>query len=309
MTQPEAVILFGASGFVGRNLSKALAGQYEQIIGVTNTSSRVEGCTRVVNSRDLNDSLILPRKTVAIHVAAFRYDAVNFADSQSDILVANARLYEEFFHFCAMREISEVRLASSMAVYDARLQVLDDAIPIDLNSPSHPREAFYSWSKRWSEVLAQLYAEKYGLNTIVFRLSNPYGPYDSTDVLRAHVLPAFIMKALSEEPTFEIRGDPGVSRDFVYVGDVAEVFRRSLFLEGHRSVFNLCSGKSVTLVDLARTIMSAADVKKEIVTGQSDGGPRSREATSTRLRAQFDLSPRPVSAGIVPTIEWYRNAI
>lgn len=310
MAQPEAVLLFGASGFVGQNLAKALSGHYEQVIGITDTASQVEGCTRVIKARDLDASTSLPLRTAAIHVAAYRYDAAKFADSQSEILVANARLYEEFFHFCATRGISEVRLASSMAVYDSSLPVLDDAVPVDLNSPLHPREAFYGWSKRWSEILSNLYAEKYGINTIIFRLSNPYGPHDSTDVRKAHVLPAFVLKALNQEPTFEIRGDPGVSRDFVFIGDVAEVFKRSLSLEGCRDAFNLCCGQDVTLLDLAHTILRAAGIRKEIVASQSDGsGPRSRQATSARLQARFGLRPQPVSAGIVPTIEWYRNAV
>ncbi len=107
-------------------------------------------------------------------------------------------------------------------------------------------------------MVADLHAERYGIHTISFRLSNPYGPHDSTDPRKAHVLPAFVMRALAPGERFTIKGNPLVERDFIYVGDVVDVFARSLAIRETSDALNLCRGETTTLLDLARTILEVA---------------------------------------------------
>lgn len=307
---PEAIVLFGASGFVGRNLVDALAGRVGMLVGVTGAAPAVPGCTHVVTGGDLAGIPALPADTVAIHVAAYRYDAARFALAQSDIVRFNAELNARVFHFCSERGIREMRMASSVAVYPAALDVMDDAVPVDLNAPPHAGEACYAWSKRWAEILAGLYAAGFGLDTVTFRLSNPYGPYDSTDPTKAHVAPAFVLKALGPEPVLEIRGDASVERDFTYVGDVVEAVVRSLAWRGRSETFNLCTGRTVTLMEMAETILAVAGIDKPIRAGAPGAfGPRRRASTAARLVAQLGVTPRGLAEGLKPTIEWYRHAL
>ena len=307
---PCAVVIFGASGFIGRNIVDRLSGRIARIIGVTHVSPAVPGCSEVVRFSALDSVGELPQDTVAIHVAAHRYDASNFTLEQSEILRNNARMVEEVYHFCAQRRIGEVRLASSMAVYGADLLVLDDAIPIDMNSRPHPNETMYAWSKRWSEVLSDLYFEKFGIHTIAFRLSNPYGPYDSLDLTKAHVAAAFVIKALNADTEFEIRGNASVSRDFIFSGDVAAIFEQSLRVRSVHDRFNLCSGRSTTLLELAQAALLAAGVTKPIKSGVSVGtGPLTRPSIAKRLQSAFPLELRQLSDGLAETVDWYRRVL
>ncbi|MEQ1519321.1 MAG: NAD(P)-dependent oxidoreductase, partial [Usitatibacteraceae bacterium] len=247
--------------------------------------------------------------TVVIHVGAYRYVASRFDLAQSDILLNNVDLNSRAFHFCAERKLTEMRFASSVAVYNGHLAIMDDAEPIDLNAPPHTGEAFYAWSKRWGEVLADLYRDRFGLNSIVLRLSNPYGPYDSINPNKAHVAPAFVMKALSANPIFEIRGDASVERDFTYVGDVVEVFERSLAWRGRHETYNVCTGRTDTLETLARTVMKVAGVEKTIQAGAPGAfGPAKRVSTSERIRAAMGIHFASLDEGMKPTVEWYRHA-
>jgi len=308
------VIVVGVGGFVGRHLADALVGRGYRVLGVSRSGAPVPGCDLVVPIERFGE---LPDRTETValfHVAAHRYDATAFQSAQSEILSVNSALAERVYAFCVERGIREVRLASSSAVYPAGTPIMDDGVPLDLNAPPYPGEAFYAWSKRWTEIIARLHAERHGINTIAFRLSNPYGPYDATTTAAAHVAPAFVMKALSDAPNFEVMGDPAaVERDFIYAGDVAEVFVRSLDLVGRNDAFNLCTGSTVSLLTLARTALAAAGVDKPIVSvggGTGAGaGVSVRRLRGDRVRDAFGVTPTPLLDGLKSTIDWYRHAL
>lgn len=304
----EVVLVFGASGFIGRNLTDRLTSDGRVVFGVTHSGAPVPGAARTIALERIGDLPALPADAIALHVANHRYDSQRFELVQSDVLTANLALNARIFQVCAERKITELRMASSVAVYHGALEVMDDAIPIDLNSPPHQSEAFYAWSKRSAEIMASLYAQRFGVNCISFRLSNPYGPYDSTDPRKAHVAPAFVMKALDANPVFSIRGDARVERDFVFVGDVVEAFMRSLEWTGRNDAYNLCTGRSWTLQDLAQTVMRVAGVDKPIEAGAPGAfGPVKRVSTSARICAALGMSFRDLAEGMAPTVDWYRR--
>jgi UDP-glucose 4-epimerase len=304
-----AVLVFGASGFVGRNLVKRLTADGREVFAVNGSGTPVPGAKRTAALSAVSDFGALPTDIVACHVAAYRYDAGRFNLAQSDILLNNNDLNGRILHFCAERKITELRMASSVAVYEAGLSVMDDGRPVDLNASPFESEAFYAWSKRFAEISAGLYAKRFGVNAVIFRLSNPYGPHDSTNPSKAHVAPAFVMKALDANPVFPIRGDPNVQRDFTYVGDVVEVFSRSLAWRGRTETFNVCRGETSTLTELAETVMRVAGVAKPIEAGAPGAfGPAKRVSTSGRIRKELGLSFRTLEDGMKPTIDWYRDA-
>ena len=164
---------------------------------------------------------------MVVHVAAFRYFASRAVEQQADIVGANLALTDLVYRFALQRGISELRVASSSAVYPAEWPVLDDDRPLDLNLWPHEGEAGYAWSKRWGEIAAEIWRRRSGINTVSFRLTNPYGPFDSLDEGDAHVATAFVIRALNDAEDFEIRGDPSAERDFVFAGDVAAAFIES----------------------------------------------------------------------------------
>lgn len=304
-------IVFGATGFVGRNLVRRLAGDGREVVAVSRSGASVPEAARSL-PMDALDGLEPPGDAVVCHVAAHRYKASAFEMAQSDILTANVELTNRVYAFCAKRGVKEVRMASSVAVYEAGLPLMDDARPVDLNAAPYPNEAFYAWSKRWGEIAAGLYRQRYGISTVAFRLSNPYGPFDSTDPEAAHVLPAFVIRALVPGEVFAMRGDPYVERDFIFVDDVTDVFSQSLDWRGRHEAFNLCRGETTTLLDLAREILEATGSDKRIETEDSfpPAAVRARRSSAERVRAAFGLEDfTPLREGLRPTVAWYREAL
>jgi nucleoside-diphosphate-sugar epimerase len=215
------------------------------------------------------------------------------------------------YEFCVHNGITEVRAASSIAVYPANDANFDDAAPLDLNRDPHPGELMYGWSKRIGEVYGRLFAEKNGIHTVAFRLTNPYGPFDSIEENKAHVVPAFVIRALNSTGPFAVRGNPEASRDFIYIDDVCEIFRRSLTWRGRSGTYNLGSGSNVSVRELAQTVLDLTGSKREIVAqGAATSAVAHRHCRIDRLKADFAMD-RFVSLaeGLKPTIAWYRDVL
>jgi GDP-L-fucose synthase len=315
MMLPDAVVLCGASGFIGRNIVQALTGRVELLVGVNSSGRPVPGCTLTVGASAIDEIPPLPPRSAIVHVAAFRYFASRFADQQAEIVAANLSLTDLVYRFALRRGISEVRAASSSAVYPAASPELDDAAPIDLNLWPHEVEAAYAWSKRWGEIAGELWHRRAGINTISFRLTNPYGAFDTLDEHEAHVATAFVIRALGDTPAFEIRGDPTAERDFVLAGDVAAAFVASLTLQGVTEALNCAAGQTTRIDELARIVMRAAGRERPLRTNPppagANPGVRLRRATASRLRALLPDLPafRSLEDGMRETVAWYRDAL
>ncbi len=314
MSLPETVLVFGASGFVGRNIVDALQGRV-RVIGVTASGRAVPGCDATVAAADLDSLPTLPAETSIIHVAAFRYFASQFGKQQAEILRANLAMTDQVYGFALARGIKEVRVASSAAVYPATWPILDDTLPFDLNAWPHDGEAAYAWSKRWGEIAAELWHRRAGINTISFRLTNPYGPCDTLDEAEAHVATAFVIRAAGDGAEFEVRGNPDAERDFLYAGDAAAAFVESLKLRGTQAALNLAYGETRKVSELATAAMSASGRMRPIklVSPPPAGNPGVlvRRSTGGRLRELLPALPafHTLEAGMQKTLAWYRDAL
>ncbi len=314
MSLPETVVLVGASGFIGRNIVAALRGA-ARVIAVNSSGAPVPDCERTVPLAGMATLPPLPARTAIVHVAAVRYAASRFARQQAEILSTNLALTDAVYRFALDRGIIEVRVASSSAVYPAAWAVQDDSVPLDFNAWPHDGEAAYAWSKRWGEITAELWRRRAGIHSISFRLTNPYGPFDTLDEAEAHVATAFVIRSLGTAPEFEVRGDPDAERDFVFSGDIARTFVESLQLEGVDAAVNLAQGTTTRVSDLATEAMRAAATERPLRTNppppSANAGVKIRRATSGRLHELLPaLKPfHSLADGLRATVDWYRDAI
>ena len=109
----QTLVVIGATGFIGRNLCQLAGRRGFQVIGVSREPQEVEGCSQVLPLARLSDLLPLPAETVLYHVAAARYNAIRFQETQVETMSVNVALANDvpvqLLHDLARREIRHSR--------------------------------------------------------------------------------------------------------------------------------------------------------------------------------------------------------
>ena len=111
----------------------------------------------------------------------------------------------------------------------------------------------YSVSKVSGEEICKMYTKLYGLHTVILRYFNVYGPRQSTKGPYASVLGIF-NRQLNQKTPLTVVGDGEQQRDFVHVADVvyANILSMKHYKKCSGEIFNVGSGKSVSIIDIAR---------------------------------------------------------
>lgn len=117
-------------------------------------------------------------------------------------------------------------------------------LPIDEMHPTDPKVS-YGISKLAIEKYLLLYQHQHGIKANILRVANPYGERQRVETAQGAVT-VFLDRALRGAP-IEIWGDGTVTRDYLYVGDVADAFVRAVAYDGKESVFNISSGNGTSL--------------------------------------------------------------
>lgn len=126
-----------------------------------------------------------------------------------------------------------------------------NATPIPENHPTEP-VCSYGIQKLAIEKYMRLYKQLHGLDYAIMRISNPYGERQRPHASQGAVM-VFLYKALKNEP-IEIWGDGTVTRDYIYVADVASAVVRLLEYSGKENLFNIGSGSGMSLLELIKMI-------------------------------------------------------
>jgi len=109
----------------------------------------------------------------------------------------------------------------------------------------------YTYTKWQGEELCKLYSKVYGMDTVICRFYNVYGPYQITEGAYSAIVGIF-QRQYSENQPLTITGDGEQRRDFTHVDDIVEgIIKSSLFISKKEDVFELGSGKNYSINELA----------------------------------------------------------
>lgn len=188
---------------------------------------------------------------------------------------------------------------SSASVYGNNLNLpLQEDEPLDPISP-------YGISKMIGEVYCRKWEQLYGLSSLIFRFSNVYGPKQHFSE-ESSVISAFTNQLLSNKP-ITIYGDGEQTRDFIYVGDIAEAIYRAV-MSDLSGTFNLSTGTEVSINQMVDEL-SHLYPAKEIRKSEKRQGDISRSSLdNTKIKASLDWVPKyTIAEGLEKVVDYYKN--
>jgi len=166
----------------------------------------------------------------------------------------------------------------------------------------------YDEGKRFSEALVMAYFREYGLDVRIQRPFNVYGPRIREDGQYGRVIPRFIIQALKNEP-LTIYGDGRQTRSFLYISDWLSGTWELLTGRYKGEIINIGSDREITIIDLAKKIISLLNSKSSIVFLQKrDDDPSRRAADIGKAKKVLKWEPKVnLDEGLIQTIEWFRG--
>lgn len=181
-------------------------------------------------------------------------------------------------------------------------------LPIDERHPTEPQVS-YGITKLAIEKYLQMYERLHGIKAITLRVANPYGERQRIETAQGAVA-VFMHRAISGQP-IEIWGDGSVTRDYVYISDVAEAFTRAMSYSGSTSVFNVSSGQGTSLNQLMDAIEDVLDIAivRRYLPGRLFDVPVSVLSNSL-IKDEMDWTPQVVfKDGLVRTADWMKRQL
>jgi UDP-glucose 4-epimerase len=201
----------------------------------------------------------------------------------------------------AMRDVGvrRVVLASSGAVYgDNGAQPLNESIAPDPASP-------YAVSKLAAEYYVCTIGKLWGIETVILRVFNAYGPGQPLPAAHPPVIPRFLKQALSGA-SIVAYGDGRQTRDYVYITDVATALASAAFAAGvDRKIINVGSGVETSVRELIGAIGQILGKPVEAIYNTNEsGGVSHMRADITQATALLSYIPRvPLAEGLKRMVE------
>ncbi|EIW18510.1 MULTISPECIES: NAD-dependent epimerase/dehydratase family protein [Pelosinus] len=232
------VLVTGGAGFIGSHVVDKLIQEKCQVVIIDNLSTglreNINPAATFIQLDIRNDeifSLFMTEKfDFVIHLAAqtMVHKSLEMPDYDCDInILGTVNILEA----CRKANVKRIIFSSTAAVYGNVT-----ALPVVETSPKAPT-SFYGLSKLTCENYLSLYKEVYGLDYMILRYANVYGDRQG-DGGEGGVISIFARKIRQDQPVL-IFGDGSQTRDFIYVGDVANANYQSLLVDHANKICNI----------------------------------------------------------------------
>ncbi len=317
------ILVTGAAGFIGADLSQKLLGQGHSVVGVDNFNdyydvslkkARVEQVQQHaqassfrleqlnIQDRDNMAALFEENKfDVVVHLAAqagVRYSIENPQSYIDSNLVGFGNILEG----CRQSMVGHLVYASSSSVYGANKNFpFSEADRVD-NPVS-----LYAATKKANELMAHSYAHLYDIRCTGLRFFTVYGPWGRPDMAPFR----FASRMLKGEP-IPVYNNGDMIRDFTYIDDITEgvvrIAESSSSVEKY-ALYNIGRGEKVRLMEFIDCLSKHLGVEAEInMMPMQDGDVPRTMANTEALQQNFDYQPSvSVDEGVHRFAKWYKN--
>ena len=266
------ILITGITGFVGSHLAEyALTRGDVEVFGTVRWRSRLENVEGFQDDItmvdcDLRDSSATRRCLMELkpdyifHLAAQSFVPTSWTAPEETLttnIISELNLLE------AMRDIDKeirIQVAGSSEEYGL---VFEEEAPIKETNPLRPLSP-YAVSKVAQDLLAYQYNRSYGLFTVRTRAFNHEGPRRGDVFVTSNFAKQIaLIEAGKQPPVLEV-GNLEARRDFTDVRDVVKAYWLALEKGEPGEVYNIGSGRAVTIREMLDMLLALTDVKIEV---------------------------------------------
>lgn len=258
LSNGKNVLITGGAGFIGSHIVDLLIQNDYSVFVVDNLSSGSESNLNSavkfynldINSEKLEDVFAQNKIDYVFHLAAQPSVSSSIKNPTQDA-TENILGSINVLKFAKKYGVKKFVTASTAAVYG-----IPKYLPVD---EAHSMEclSFYGISKLTMEKYIQLF----GVDYIIFRLANVYGSRQNAHG-EAGVVAIFADKMKNNENII-IDGDGEQTRDFVYVGDIANVFLNAIESEVKNEIINISTNTSISINKLFEVMSTKYNYNKK----------------------------------------------
>ncbi|MFT0520654.1 MULTISPECIES: NAD-dependent epimerase/dehydratase family protein [Pseudomonas] len=293
------ILITGGAGFIGSHLCDALLGKGYAVRVLDDLSTGKRDNLQLGNPRleliegDVADAKLVERAaagcSAVVHLAA----VASVQASVEDPVKTHQSNFIGTLNVCeAMRVhgLRRVLFASSAAVYGNN----GEGQSIAEDTPKAPLTP-YAVDKLASEQYLDFYRRQHGLEPVVFRFFNIFGPRQDPSSPYSGVISIFSERATQGLPIM-VFGDGEQTRDFLYVGDLVQVMVQALEQpQVEEGAVNIGLNQATSLNQLLKALEQVVGSLPAVSYGQARSGDiRHSRADNQRLLARFDF-PEPTS--------------
>jgi GDP-L-fucose synthase len=243
---------------------------------------------------------------VVIHAAAMCGGIQSCSSNPGRFLYDNLTMNTEVLEGAREHGVEKFIGISSVCAYP--LMVTMPACEGDLwNGYPEETNAPYGIAKRVLLEQCKAYAKQYEMNCVGLVLANMYGPGDSFDPVRSHVISSLIRKC-TEDKTLTVWGTGSASREFLYVEDAAEAI--VLATKNYNSVepVNIGTGVETRIKNLVSTIVKTTGFTGEVLWDATKPEGQPRRLFDVSRAEMFGFKAKTcLEDGLKKTMEWYKN--
>lgn len=308
----RVLVTGGRTGFVGTNFAKELhrRGAEVMVQGLhADKPSNFDGEVEEIIT-DLSVSAEVPKGTDYIfHCAAHTSGAKEMAENPEAQIHVNAIMNSRLLEAASREGVKRFLFISSSALYPEVEVPVKESMAFNGDPPGN----FFGpgWMKRYTEKILEFYHKRHGMDGIVIRPSNIYGPFSGFDLEYSHVLPALIRKFVEKQDPIEVWGDPKVVRDFIYVDDFVDGSLRAFEKSSGFDVYNIASGQLRTIGGSVELIQELTDYKGRIKYDAAKPTTiKKRSVCTDKAKAILGFeATTDFKDGLKRTIDWYRGTL
>jgi UDP-glucose 4-epimerase len=207
------------------------------------------------------------------------------------------------FEAAAAARVDKLITASSASVYG-----MAESFPTPERHHHHNNDTFYGAAKSFNEGMLRSFRAMTGLDYVVLRYFNVYGPRMDVHGLYTEVLVRWMERIADGQPPL-IDGDGCQTMDFVFTDDIARANLLAAASDIPEGVFNIASGTETTLLELVQTLLRVMDSDQGVVHGPAravNGVVRRLADTSAARRELGFTAEVPLEEGLRQLVRWWQ---